>query len=138
MINLTRKVGVMRFLLRHLLASPLYRAASEPMPMSSSDMMKSSRELLPTQYPAGELAPYLGEAIDELRHGIDVLLNVGPNGCMVSSMAEVMTPSIMQATESSSGRIQNLFSADGDVNEEQLTLAILTAMGPVRYYQASR
>ena len=133
--TLGRKIGVMRYLLRHLLASPLYRAARQPLPMASSKMMKASKALLPTQYPRGELAPYLGEAVHELKHGIDVLLNVGPSGCMVASMGQVLTPSIMQSEGISSGRIQSLFSADGDVNEEQLMLAMLKAMGPVEFCQ---
>jgi hypothetical protein len=32
--------------------------------------------------------------------------------------------------------VQHLFSAEGDVNEELLTLALLKAMGPERYYDA--
>jgi hypothetical protein len=34
-----------------------------------------------------------------------------------------------------SGRIQTLLSAEGDVDQEVLTLAMLKAMGPQRYYQ---
>lgn len=98
-------------------------------------MMQASKELLPTSRPLGELAPYVGEALIELRKGLDLFLNVGPNGCMVSSMGEVLTPSIMHGKGIESGRIQNLFSADGDVNQELLTMAALKAMGPERYYR---
>lgn len=124
----------LRFVFRDILARPLYKAAKLQMPTASADLIKTSKELLPTLRPLGELAPYIGEALTELRHGTDVLLNVGPNGCMVSSMGEVLTPRIMQAAGVQSGRIQNLFSADGDVNEELLTLVVLKAMGPERYY----
>jgi len=129
------KLKHLRFFMRHLLAAPLYKAAKQRMPMASAEMLKASKELLPTSFPLGELAPYLGEALTELRHDLDLLLNVGPNGCMVSSMGDMLTPSIMQADGIGSGRIQNLFSAEGDVSQELLTLAVLKAMGPERYYQ---
>ena len=129
-----RMIKWLRFMLRHVLARPLYQAARLDMPVSSAGMISASKELLPTLRPRGELAPYVGEALTELRHGVDVLLNVGPTGCMVASMGEVLTPRIMQVAGAVSGRIQTLFSADGDVNEELLTLAVLKAMGPDRYY----
>jgi activator of 2-hydroxyglutaryl-CoA dehydratase/predicted nucleotide-binding protein (sugar kinase/HSP70/actin superfamily) len=125
----------LRYMLRHLLAAPLYKAARLQMPPASIEMIEASKALLPTLRPLGELAPYVGEALIELRHEVDLFLNVGPNGCMVSSMGEVLTPSIMQAKGIKSGRIQNLFSADGDVNQGLLTMAVLKAMGPERYYQ---
>ena len=128
------RIKQLRFFFRHILARPLYKSARLQMPTPSSELVKTAKELLPTLRPVGELAPYLGEALTELRSGIDVLLNVGPNGCMVSSMGEVLTPSIMQASGVQSGRIQTLFSADGDVDEELLTLAVLKAMGPEQYY----
>lgn len=105
------------------------------MPPPTNQMVEVSRELLPTYRPIGELAPYIGEALVQLRHGGDVVLNVAPNGCMVSTMGEVLTPSIMHADGVGSGRIQTLLSAEGDVDEEALTLAILKATGPQRYYQ---
>ena len=132
--RMLRTIRLKRFMLRHILARPLFKAANLKMPTASAELIKISKELLPTQRPVGELAPYVGEALLELRDGIDVVLNVGPNGCMVSSMGEVLTPRIMQASGVTSGRIQNLFSADGDVNEELLTLVVLKAMGPERYY----
>jgi predicted nucleotide-binding protein (sugar kinase/HSP70/actin superfamily) len=125
----------LRYMLRHLLATPLYKAANLQMPPTSVEVLKASKALLPTLRPLGELAPYVGEALIELRREVDLFLNVSPNGCMVSSMGEVLTPSIMQAADIKSGRIQNLFSADGDVNQELLTMAVLKAMGPERYYQ---
>jgi activator of 2-hydroxyglutaryl-CoA dehydratase/predicted nucleotide-binding protein (sugar kinase/HSP70/actin superfamily) len=129
-----RKIRLLRFILRNILAHPLYKAARLEMPMCSAEMMNAAKELLPTLRPRGELAPYIGEALSELRHGVDVLLNVGPSGCLVSSMSEMLTPRITQAAGTVSGRIQTLFSTDGDVNEELLTLAVLKAMGPERYY----
>jgi hypothetical protein len=128
-----RTIKRLRFVLRQVLARPLYKAAKLKIPMVSAGMIKASKELLPSRRPLGELAPYAGEAITELREGIYVLLNVGPTGCMVSSMGEVFTPRVMQAAGTTSGRIQTLFSADGDVNEELLTLVILKIMGPDRY-----
>lgn len=129
-----RLIDRLRFLLREVLARPLYRAARLKLPLPSATMVHAARELLPTLRPRGELAPYIGEALTELHHGTDVLLNVGPTGCMVASLGEVLTPAILRAAGAASGRIQTLFSADGDVNEELLTLAVLKAMGPDRYY----
>jgi hypothetical protein len=125
-----RRIRLLRVVLRQVLARPLYRAARLPMPVASSELLATAQELLPTLRP-------MGEALQGLRHGVDVLLNVGPNGCMVSSMGEVLTPRILAAAGNTRGRIQNLFSADGDVNEELLTLAVLKAMGPERYYSAA-
>jgi activator of 2-hydroxyglutaryl-CoA dehydratase/predicted nucleotide-binding protein (sugar kinase/HSP70/actin superfamily) len=133
-----RKRRILRFLhylLRNVLARPLYRASRLPMPLPARHAIGVSRELLPTYRPIGELAPYVGEALTELRHGVDVVLNVAPNSCMVSSMGEVLTPAIMHTDGVDHGRIQTLLSADGDVNEEALTLAVLKAMGPQRYYR---
>jgi len=130
-----RTIKMLRFLFRDLLARPLYRAGRLKMPVPVDQIVQASRELLPTYRPGGELSPYIGEALIELRHGTDVVLNVAPSGCMVSTMGEVLTPSIMHADGIESGRIQTLLSAEGDVDEEALTLAILKAMGPQRYYQ---
>ena len=105
------------------------------MPAPVKQMVETSRELLPTYRPLGELAPYIGEALYELRHGVDVVLNVAPGGCLVSAMGEVVTPSIMHAQGIESGRIQTLLSTEGDVDDEALTLAVLKASGPQGYYR---
>jgi len=133
-----RTVGLLRFLLRKVLARPLYRACGLQMPAPTSRMVETSRELLPTYRPLGEFAPYLGEALEELRHGTDVLLNVAPGGCLTSLMGEVMTPCIMHRAGDSGGRIQTLLSTEGDVDEEALTLAVLKATGPRRYYRSGQ
>ena len=133
-----RMFRMFRGIWRNLLARPLYRASKLAMPAPISGMIDASRELLPTYRPIGELAPYIGEALVELRHGTDIVLNVAPNGCMVSTMGEVLTPSIMHAQGVGSGRIQTLLSAEGDIDREALTLAVLKATGPHRYYQVSQ
>lgn len=130
-----RTIGLLRFLLRKVLARPLYQACGLKMPAAVSRTMESSRELLPTYRPFGEFAPYLGEALEELRDGTDVVLNVAPGGCMTSLMGEMMTPCIMRRAGEGGGRIQTLLSTEGDVDEEALTLAVLKATGPRRYYQ---
>jgi hypothetical protein len=73
---------------------------------------------------------YLGEAAAELRHGAQLLLNVAPAGCMVASMGELFTPAIEQAA--GRGRVQHLFSAEGDLDDELLALAMLKVLGPER------
>ena len=50
-------------------------------------------------------------------------------------MREVMTPCIMHRVGDGGGRIQTLLSNDGEVDQEALTLAVLKATGPRRYYQ---
>jgi activator of 2-hydroxyglutaryl-CoA dehydratase/predicted nucleotide-binding protein (sugar kinase/HSP70/actin superfamily) len=131
-----RKNRIRQFVFRNLIVRPLYRAAAIPMSPSTIEVLKQSRELLPTLRPLSEIATYVGEALGELRKGADIVLNVAPNGCMVASMGEVLTPAIMAANETGHGRIQQLFSAEGDVNEELLTLALLKSMGPERYYRS--
>ena len=133
-----RKTRLIRFILRRVLARPLYRASGLHLPPAVNEVIEASRTLLPTYRPLGELSPYVGEALVELRDGADIVLNVAPNGCMVSTMGEVLTPSIMHADGVESGRIQTLLSAEGDVDEEALSLAVLKAMGPQRYYQVDK
>jgi hypothetical protein len=134
---LTRLKG-QRFLLRRVLAQPLYRAVGIPMPHPMASVLETSKQIMPTLRPAGELGPYVGEALIKLREGVDFFLNVAPEGCMVSSMGEVLTPRILQEVGASRGQVQNLFSSEGDVDEELLTLALLKTLGPVQYYQQGR
>ena len=124
-----------RWLLRMVLAWPLYRAAGVAMPEPTRVILKEARAIMPTLLPCGELGPYVGEALIKLREGYELFLNVGPEGCMVSSMGEVLTPGIIQKA-GGRGRLQNLFSADGEINEELLTVALLKVMGPEKYYRA--
>jgi hypothetical protein len=122
-----------RFVLRRVIAHRLYAAAQLPMPPSTRRLFEQSRAVLPTARPIGELVTYIGEALAELHEGADIVLNVAPQGCMVSSMGELLTPEIENlADQAHGGRIQHLFSAEGDVNEELLTLAVLKSLGPER------
>jgi len=128
----------LQYILRNFMARPLYQAAGLDMPPPTREVEAATRELIPTLRPLSEIATYVGEALEELREGADLVLNVGPNSCMVASMGEVLTPAIITAAKPGRGRIQHLFSADGDVNEELLTLALLKSMGPEAYYQAGK
>lgn len=128
-----RAMRRLQFIMRSLVARPLYRAAGVPLPLSVATIVHKTRKILPTLRPLGEANVYVGEVLEELRHGTDIVLNVAPNGCMVSSMCEMLTPAIQQVG-GARGRVQHLFSADGDINEELLTLALLKTMGPERYY----
>jgi hypothetical protein len=124
-----------RFVMRKLLAGPLYAAARLPLPPSTRPLFEEARAILPTVRPIGELVTYIGETVTELRGGSDIVLNVAPQGCMVSSMGELLTPAIESLEdEPGRGRIQHLFSAEGDVNEELLTLSVLKSLGPERYF----
>ena len=131
---LIQRAELLRFVLRQIVARPLYAAARLPLPMSTAGVLKTARELVPTLRPLDELVTYVGEALSELRSGTDVLLNVAPNGCLVAEMGEILTPCLYQADGKGKHRIQHLFSTDGDVNEELLTLALLKTLGPDRYY----
>ena len=126
-----------RFVLREVLARPLYRAAGARMPESMEHILDVAATVIPTKRPAGELLPYVGEALLKLREGYDLVLNVAPEGCMVSSMGETITPGINAAAPEASGKIQHLFSQQGDVDRELIALALLKTIGPERYYRAA-
>lgn len=132
------KLKMIHFLLRKVLAAPLYRAAGVEMPEPMPKALDTAGQILPTRRPGGELPPYIGEAMQKLREGYDLVLNVAPEGCMVSSMGEVMTPAIVQAVPGASGRIQHLFSQQGDVDEELIALALLKVLGPEGFYRRAR
>ena len=124
-----KRIATLRQVLREKIAKPLYDAAGLALPESAEANMKTAREVLPTLRPFGELAPYLGEVIGSLRHGADLILNVAPTSCMVSTMSQVFTPRLRQVG-CGDGHVQQLFSADGEVNEELLSLALLKSLGP--------
>ncbi len=120
---------------RNILAAPLYKAAGLDMPYAMEDILQEAQKVLPSLKPHGELAPYVGEALMKLHSGIDLFFNAAPEGCMVSSMGEILTPKILETAGNSDGRIQYLFSTDGEINEELLFMAFLKKMGPERYYR---
>lgn len=126
-------INRLRWMLRNLLAKPLYEAAGIPMPKPAAKAMAAAKEVLPTLRPIGELGPYVGEVLMGLREGHDVFLNVAPTGCMVSTMGQVISPRLRQAA-GGEGRIQHLFSADGEVNSETLALAMLKRLGPQGFF----
>ncbi len=125
-----RGSGRLGWLLRYALAWPLYRAAGVHLPPSPRRLLDEAREVLPTLRPHGELALYVGEALLELRAGIDIFFSLAPAGCMVTTMGDVLTPRLQAAAGDACGRIQSLFSADGEIDEELLALALLKARGP--------
>jgi activator of 2-hydroxyglutaryl-CoA dehydratase/predicted nucleotide-binding protein (sugar kinase/HSP70/actin superfamily) len=122
---------------RFVLARPLYRAAGLDMPEAVPHVLDEAKALIPTRRPGGELLPYLGEAVIKLKKGYDLMLNVAPEGCMVSSMGEVLTPAIVRAAPNGHGIVQPIFSQQGDVDEEKLALALLKSIGPYRLYQSN-
>ena len=121
-------------LLRKILAAPLYRAAGVAMPESMTKILDVARKVIPTRRPGGELIPFVGEAAIKLQKGYDLILNIAPEGCMVSSMGEVITPAIYSAVPNSKGKVQPLFSQQGDVDKEQVLLALLKSLGPEKIY----
>ncbi len=132
-----RRLERLRWVLRTVLARPLYRAAGAAMPQRVSELMAAAREVVPTLQPAGEFPTLVGEALCSLRDGADVYLNVAPRGCMVSSMAAALSPRLASVVPEAHGRIQHLFSADGEVDEESLGVALLKSLGPRDYFLQS-
>ncbi|MGD9255989.1 MAG: hypothetical protein PVF23_09505, partial [Chromatiales bacterium] len=124
----------LQFLLREVLARPLYRSANLRMPESMETILDVAGTVIPTKRPHGELLPYVGEALLKLRDGYDLVLNVAPEGCMVSSMGEAISPGINAAAPEANGKIQHLFSQQGDIDRELIALALLKTIGPERYY----
>jgi len=120
--------------IRALLIKPLYKAAKIEMPHPMKHVLAETAKLIPTLKPHGELPPYVGEAITKLKEGTDLFLNVAPESCMVASMGQMFTKPVSNLVGGSS-RIQDLFSLNGEVDDEQLRLSLLKTMGPVRYYR---
>ena len=129
-------VSLTHLFLRRVLAAPLYRAAGIALPESMHRVLQVAKRVLPTRRPGGELVPYVGEAALKLEQGYDLILNVAPEGCMVSSMGDVMTQAIYQACPAARGKIQPIFSQRGDIDQDRLQQALLQALGPERIYGA--
>ncbi len=130
------KTKATHFFLRQILAAPLYRAAGIQIPEPMPKVIEEAKKVIPTQRPGGELVPYVGEAALKLQKGYDLILNIAPEGCMVSSMGEVITPAIHDAFPNTEGSIYPLFSQQGDVDLEKLNQALLQALGPEKLYCA--
>jgi hypothetical protein len=122
--------------LRNILAGPLYRAAGLEMPHDMKKIITEAGPVLPTFKPCGELVPYVGEAISRLNEGADLVLNVAPEGCMVASMGTILGDKMLQSVTSGEGLIQHLFSTEGELNEELLSLSLLKSLGPEGFYSA--
>ncbi|MFA6526328.1 MAG: acyl-CoA dehydratase activase-related protein [Candidatus Buchananbacteria bacterium] len=129
------------FLLRNILARPLYRATGLVLPEPMRKVILAGREIFPTAKPHGELVPYTGEAIEQLRAGCDLFLNVAPEGCMVSSMGEVLSQVIHDKAMTGAkrrARLQGLFSLEGEIDADRLNLALLKLRGPIGFYQNNK
>ena len=128
-------IKIAKFFLRKFFIGPLFRAARIEAPHEMGQVLKAARRVIPTLKPYGELTPYLGEALVRLEQGTDLFLNVAPEGCMVSAMGEVLTPCLLKTATNKKGRIQHLFSLNGELDEDQLHLALLKSLGPEKYYR---
>jgi len=118
---------------RDLLAKPLYEAANIEMPEKMHEVMKHTRDYFPSMKPQSELPAYIGEAVHKLEDGVDLVLNISPEGCLVSSMEQIMDRPILHQTKSKA-RLQGLNSQNGEVDMDQLNLALLKTLGPENYY----
>ena len=124
-------------ILRNILAHPLYKAAGVEMPHAIRGHISEARRILPTLKPEGELIPYIGAAVSEITHGTDLVLNIAPEGCMVASMGEMLSPAISKLVNGRKARIQHMSSTDGEINDELLNLALLKMFGPMDYYKST-
>ena len=116
--------------LRNILAHPLYAAAGIAMPHPMCDVYAAAAPIISTAKPYGELVPFVGEAVLRCRENVDLILNLSPEGCMVSGMGDMLIPSITaQAGNGNKTAIVSLFSRDGEVQDDQLRLALLKAPG---------
>jgi len=114
--------------LRNILAGPLYAAAGVDMPHAMSDVYTAAAPVIPTAKPYGELIPFVGESILRCRENTDIILNLLPEGCMVSGMGDMLIPSIIACAETTARTtIASLISREGEVQEDQLRLALLKA-----------
>jgi activator of 2-hydroxyglutaryl-CoA dehydratase/predicted nucleotide-binding protein (sugar kinase/HSP70/actin superfamily) len=122
--------------LRNILAKPLYKAAGLNIPHKMKKIIAETKPVLPTLKPCGELVPYIGETISQLNEGIDLVLNVAPEGCMVSSMGAILSAKMLQSVKNNKALIQHLFTVEGELNEDLLRLSLLKILGPENYYSA--
>jgi predicted nucleotide-binding protein (sugar kinase/HSP70/actin superfamily) len=120
--------------LRKVLAEPLYKAAGLKIPHPMKNAVIAAKLILPKYKPFGELVPYVGETILQLNAGKNLVLNVAPEGCMVASMGEMLTPIMMQMVNNDRARIQYLSTTEGEINEDVLRLSLLKILGPEGYY----
>jgi activator of 2-hydroxyglutaryl-CoA dehydratase/predicted nucleotide-binding protein (sugar kinase/HSP70/actin superfamily) len=120
--------------LRNVLAKPLYKVSGMEIPRKMKKIIAEAKPVLPTFKPCGELVPYVGETISQLNEGTDLVLNVAPEGCMVSSLGAILTPKILQSVKNNKALIQYLFSTDGELNEDLLRLSLLKILGPAKYH----
>ena len=116
------------------MAGPLYNAAGLEMPHKMKKIIAEAEPVLPTFKPCGELVPYVGETILRLNEGTDLVLNVAPEGCMVSSMGAILSTKMLQSVKNNNALIQHLFSTEGELNEDLLRLSLLKILGPEKYY----
>ena len=122
-------------LLRNHLAKPIYHAAAISMPHQVRDLLETAEALLPTGKPYGELLPYIGESLLNLDDGVDLIINVAPSGCMVSTMGGILLPIVKDHSSNRNGHMQTLFSQNGEIDEEAIVFALLKRMEPLGYYR---
>jgi len=124
--------------LRGRIVGPLYRAAGLAAPHPVEDALRDAEEIFPTGKPYGELLPYVGDSIRQLRAGTDLILNVAPAGCMVATMGGISHPLIRNHVRNSPARIQTILTQNGELDAEAVEFALLRRMGPVELHRDGR
>jgi activator of 2-hydroxyglutaryl-CoA dehydratase/predicted nucleotide-binding protein (sugar kinase/HSP70/actin superfamily) len=130
--KMKRKIQV----LRRVLAAPLYKSAGIAMPPLSSDNLDLAESIIPTGKPYGELLPYIGESLHKLREDFDLILNIAPSGCMVSTMGGIIHPIILDKSDRPDAHMQTLLSQNGEIDSDTINIALLKKMGPELFYRA--
>ena len=116
--------------MRNLLARPLYEAGRLAMPHAMREVYRAAAPIITTGKPNGELVPFVGEAVLRCREAVDLILNVAPEGCMVSGMGDMLIPSIHAHGHSEQRTaIISLCSREGEIREDDIRLALLRALG---------
>jgi len=129
-----RILNLLIYSLRNIISKPLYKAARIDMPHKMDHILMKAKRVLPTLKPHGEFPAYVGEAIVNLKGGTNLFLNIAPEGCMVSSMGTMMGAPLLKELKVKNARIQEIMSLNGEINEDQLQLALLKTLKPGRYY----
>ena len=128
-----KKLRKVKYFSRKFITEPLYKAAGIDIPEKMSSVFEKTKKLIPNLRPEGELLAYVGESLDLAEKDYDLIFNLAPEGCMVSNMGQAMAPAIRELSGKNI-RMQDLFTLNGELNEDQIKLSILKASGSLRYY----
>ncbi len=128
------------YFVRNILAKPLYDSANIKMPENMDNVLESAKKLISSLKPDWELSPYVWEALVKLWQGTDLFLNIAPEGCMVSTMGELMNKVILSFSKKSSNitknqSIETLLSSHWEFDEWKYETILLKLLWPEKFYK---